>query len=648
MQPEQLLTRAVYAKGAAKEKNQLARFTFALSGKEQTTLYLAAGSTFLGKVNGKFAFYGPMRAEHGAALCHEYDLTRFLTENENLLEIFITAYNINSYYIVDEPAFFSAAVVRGGKTVATEHDFTAYREPQKVQKVQRYSFQRNFVEVYDLRKASVLSETEEVPLPRLKTVNLTAPDYGVLACSAIERGAAEERDGLYPYAIPEYARVGGTCKGYPENELEVNLLNEINRLYYRKKTENDAAVYPEFTVYLDDIDIKRYDEYPEIPLPENEPELDITFEGARARANLKNAVMVLAGYDADGALLSAEIARNDGNASLELNGEYASAKVFLFNSFDNLKPVAMLGKKRMPTVACWGDSLTEGQGSSDFRKGGTKSYPGVLKTLTGYDVRNMGSAGETAMSIAARQGAVNALLEKDVTIPSDCTEVEIEFKGYNDDGTYAGTLTPRNKKDWNPCVINGVEGELSFKVDTTKNPRVLIWAKFKRKTPGEAVYAPKGTKIFMPNNIKINENADINVIFTGTNGVWNAEDKSGEDYADDLVILIRKMLAKTKNPDKYIIIGLTTRARDDWKITDAKMKEAFGEHIVFPRDRIATTEVLTDNGIKPTDQDIADIAVGRVPTSLRLAVNDVHFTDVGYAEIAKLVYAKMIELGYCE
>ena len=248
MQPEQLLTRAVYAKGAAKEKNQLARFTFALSGKEQTTLYLAAGSTFLGKVNGKFAFYGPMRAEHGAALCHEYDLTRFLTENENLLEIFITAYNINSYYIVDEPAFFSAAVVRGGKTVATEHDFTAYREPQKVQKVQRYSFQRNFVEVYDLRKASVLSETEEVPLPRLKTVNLTAPDYGVLACSAIERGAAEERDGLYPYAIPEYARVGGTCKGYPENELEVNLLNEINRLYYRKKTENDAAPY-RYTLY---------------------------------------------------------------------------------------------------------------------------------------------------------------------------------------------------------------------------------------------------------------------------------------------------------------------------------------------------------------------------------------------------------------
>ncbi|UKI35412.1 MAG: hypothetical protein L6V93_14850 [Clostridiales bacterium] len=116
-------------------------------------------------------------------------------------------------------------------------------------------------------------------------------------------------------------------------------------MFGKDKTENGAAVYPEFTVYLDDVDIKRYDEYPEIPLPENEPELDITFEGASARANLKNAVMVLAGYGADGALLSAEIAENDGNASLELKGEYTSAKVFSFNSFESLTPLQCSVKK---------------------------------------------------------------------------------------------------------------------------------------------------------------------------------------------------------------------------------------------------------------------------------------------------------------
>lgn len=464
--------------------------------------------------------------------------------------------------------------------------------------------------------------------------------------------AVDKTSQTYSANVDVYVNGKQICSGqtfkFKKNSAAATTVFLRFAMFGKNKTADGAAVYPEFTVYMDDVDLKRFDEYPEIQIAENEPELDITFEKATASANLKNAVMVLAGYFSDGSLGDVETKRGDGKANLELIGKYAFAKVFLFDSLDNLKPIAMCSKTKMPTVACWGDSLTEGDGSSDFRKGGTKSYPGVLKALTGYDVQNMGSAGETAMSIAARQGAVNVLLENDVTIPQDRTEIEIEFKGYNDDGTYAGTITPRNLKDWNPCVINGVEGTLSFKVDTTARPRVLLWAKFKRNTPGEAVYAPKGTQIFVPHNILVNENADISVIFTGTNGVWNADDKSGEEYADDLVNLIKKMLAKTKNPDKYIVIGLTTRSADDWKITDAKMKEAFGNHLVLPRERLATTEVLTDNGITPTEQDTADIEAGKVPTSLRLAADNVHFNDVGYSEIAKLVYAKMIELGYCE
>lgn len=381
----------------------------------------------------------------------------------------------------------------------------------------------------------------------------------------------------------------------------------------------------------------------------NSPEIEILHERAYASANLKDAVMVLAGYLSDGALGSAQMTNVQGKAYLELNGEFSSAKVFLLKSLESLEPIAAKEKKLKPMVACWGDSLTEGDGSSDFRKGGTRSYPGVLKTLTGYDVRNMGTAGESAITIAARQGGLNILTEKEFTIPKDCeTAAEIEFKAYNDDQSYAGTVVPKSQKDWNPCVINGVEGTLTTKVvKNEKNQSILEWAKFKRSEPGDEVTVPKGTKIFLPNNSYVLQNADINIIFTGTNGVWNASGTSGEAYADDLVILIKKMLAKTKNPDKYIIIGLTTRTKEDWKNTDAKLKEAFGEHLILPRERLATEEVLTDNGITPTGQDKKDIAVGRVPTSLRKASNDVHFNDTGYYEIAKLVYEKMQYLGYC-
>lgn len=381
----------------------------------------------------------------------------------------------------------------------------------------------------------------------------------------------------------------------------------------------------------------------------NKAEITAYSDRITATANLKDAVLLLAGYSEDGRLVSCSVSTNAGKADVDIKGSFASAKAFIFDSMEKLKPLSPAAEyAAKPTVACWGDSLTEGQGSTDFRNGGTYSYPGVLKTLTGLDVYNMGSSGETAMSIAARQGAVNVLLEKDIIIPADCTPIEIEFKGYNDDGSYAGTVTPRNSKDWNPCIINGIEGELTFSVNTNVNPRVLNWAKFTRKESGAAAEVSKGAQMLLPDSFKIAENADINVIFIGTNGVWNAEDKSGDEYADDLVILINKMLAKAKNPDKYIVIGLTSGDGKRWEKTDAALKSAYGEHLILPKERLVTEQALTDNNITPTEQDKEDIQAGRVPTSLRLASNDVHFNDTGYAELAKLVYAKMLELGYCD
>ena len=367
-----------------------------------------------------------------------------------------------------------------------------------------------------------------------------------------------------------------------------------------------------------------------------------------ASAYLDNAVLLLAGYSENGILAATALSDSQGKVNISIDGSFSSAKAFVFDSMESLKPLAEAEEYvSKPIVACWGDSLTEGQGSTDFRNGGTYAYPGVLKTLTGFDVYNMGSSGETAMSIAAREGAINVLLENDITIPADCTPVRIEFKGYNADGSYAGTVTPRNSKDWNPCIINGIEGKLSFKVNTNVNPRVLEWAEFTRSAPGESVTAAKGSQLLMPNNFNVTKNADINIIFIGTNGVWNADNTSGDDYADDLVILINKMLAKTKNPDKYIVIGLTTGNGSRYAKTDATLKAAYGKHLILPKERLATEQVLTDNNITPTEQDMADIAEGRVPASLRLASGDVHFNDIGYAELAKLVYAKMLDLGYC-
>lgn len=235
--------KAIYLKGYASQINRLAKFTLPLLGAEETTLRLAAGASFRVTVNGAFVFYGPLRAAHGQAVVHTLNLTPYLTAGENLLSVEVTAYNVNSYYLVDEPAFFAAEVVRGGKTVATASDFSSFLVQAKEQKVQKYSYQRDFVEVYDLSRPDLPVETEEVPLPTIVPAELSYPRFSVREFAAIERGAAEEREGLHNYRIPDYARVGGTTKGYTDEEVSVNLQAEVNRFYFRPKTENDCAPY---------------------------------------------------------------------------------------------------------------------------------------------------------------------------------------------------------------------------------------------------------------------------------------------------------------------------------------------------------------------------------------------------------------------
>lgn len=54
------------------------------------------------------------------------------------------------------------------------------------------------------------------------------------------------------------------------------------------------------------------------------------------------------------------------------------------------------------TINATGDSMTEGAGSSTFRRAAGSGYPGMLAALLGRPVNNLGSAGQTAAEIAAR------------------------------------------------------------------------------------------------------------------------------------------------------------------------------------------------------------------------------------------------------
>lgn len=289
------------------------------------------------------------------------------------------------------------------------------------------------------------------------------------------------------------------------------------------------------------------------------------------------------------------------------------------------------------SIACWGDSLTWGQGASET----TETYPAVLEKLTGNKVYNMGVAGETAYTIAARQGAYDIVLANDVTIPAQGS-VEVMFTTAE-----GGIIVPRSAEfgGWNPCTINGIEGQLKCEIDTNDWPRTVKKATFTRIGIGEASKAKAGDKIIpSANNVK----ADINVIFIGTNGGW---DKNNEDVKpndaqarENLIKIIKDMLANTPNPDSYVVVGLTWNSYD-WTALNNDCRDAFGEKYLEIKSSLASERALEKVGITPSDADLNAISEGKIPKSLLLS-DEVHFNSSGYRLIANMIYERLNELEY--
>ncbi len=368
----------------------------------------------------------------------------------------------------------------------------------------------------------------------------------------------------------------------------------------------------------------------------------------RAYTLKKGGKIIIASYNSDFRLIGADLSDTN-EVSIPIKGS-SYIKAFLLGDLSAIKPSASsviidTRKYNNPTIACWGDSLTYGQGSTSAGTGNPNdtSYPAVLSKLSGATVYNMGVGGETAETIAARQGAVDILIKKAVTIPrSGSVEIEIE-------GSDGGNIVPRDvtKGGWNPCSINGVKGRLDVTVDTTKWPRTLSSAKFTRAEEGEEKAVSAGDKLITSAADTI---GDINIIFTGTNYGWSSSDAVGKAiFTDDaeinsLIRIIKSQAQRSNNPDKYVVIGLTAWGEDDLSYLDRKMEDAFGEHFLNLRKIISDNQTLLNHNITPTEADIEDISNGNIPSSL--ITDGTHFNNIGYSIVAEVVYDKLIELGY--
>ena len=230
--------RPVWLTGLEKAKNLTVGFRAGFERPSGERVLLRATGSTLYRIflNGEFLGHGPARGPHGWYRVDELDLTAKLKPGLNLVAFEVAGYNVNSYYLLDQPSFLQAEIVSGANILASTggagKPFEAALLGDRVQKVQRYSFQRPFSEVYHLapgydgwrKDAAVsVSHTElsvqgpKSPLPRRVPYSefaLRSPRR-IVATGELKTGVEVDR----PWKDRSLTGVGAQLGGFPEKDL---------------------------------------------------------------------------------------------------------------------------------------------------------------------------------------------------------------------------------------------------------------------------------------------------------------------------------------------------------------------------------------------------------------------------------------------
>ena len=248
---------AIWADGRSEEMNCELSFRTVIPKGEETKLFLAASSIYRLWVNGEFICAGPARAAHGWYRVDEICLSPFLTEDRNYVVTEVLGYNVNSYDTLDQPSFLTEEIWQGNEVISytggesiTIHDFK-----NRVQKVQRYSFQRAFIDAYQYEdenkcmyhmneSAQSLCKIEIQTDKRYIYRDVEMPGFETLEpVSVIKKGTAyyeKEKTEIIPDEY--FFKIKQDLKGYAREKTEIHVSEEAQKIQLQETEYSVNAI----------------------------------------------------------------------------------------------------------------------------------------------------------------------------------------------------------------------------------------------------------------------------------------------------------------------------------------------------------------------------------------------------------------------
>ena len=230
----------VWEVGTAYVRNHTVSFAADVPATDKPVVISAAAScAFVLMVNGVYVAHGPARCCHGFFRVDEYDISKYLTKDLNRVTLRVVSYNLHSYSYLNQPGFLCAEISVGEEIVAATGDsgFKAYPVTERVQKVQRYSFQRTFVETY--RLASGAFDYEVNPNTTATPVEVEPAAAGHFLCRDIPYSDDED---VYPVSVIHRGSLTYSDKESYYNGREVSIINERYLAYKEEEQEYSSHI----------------------------------------------------------------------------------------------------------------------------------------------------------------------------------------------------------------------------------------------------------------------------------------------------------------------------------------------------------------------------------------------------------------------
>jgi len=218
----------------------------------EAVLRICASNAYMVFLNDEMIAFGPARTAHGYIRMDEISLKGL--DRETRITVDVIGNNIDSFCYVDEKPYFAAKLISDGKVIATSRDFSCFYLNDRIQRVERFSYQRDFAEAYrmsedrshfylgdrTLFREFPLSSTEK---PRILKRYAPYPHYDRIKMTFVEDGRVfvdEAAKVWNPRFIKDIS--DSTSKGFTREELEICISDSLSKLFYRKNGNGARSI----------------------------------------------------------------------------------------------------------------------------------------------------------------------------------------------------------------------------------------------------------------------------------------------------------------------------------------------------------------------------------------------------------------------